>query len=35
MIASIEARGYRNLVGEVSLSIDPCLTVFQDRKSVV
>ncbi len=28
MIASIEARGYRNLVGEVSLSIDPCLTVF-------
>lgn len=28
MLASIEAKGYRNLLGEVSLSIDPCLTVF-------
>jgi DNA replication and repair protein RecF len=28
VVASIEARGYRNLVGEISLDIDPCLTVF-------
>lgn len=28
MIASLEARGYRNLVGELSLPIDPNLTVF-------
>jgi DNA replication and repair protein RecF len=28
MIASLEARGYRNLAGELSLSIDPHLTVF-------
>lgn len=31
MVASIEARGYRNLVGEVSLLVDPCLTVFHGQ----